>query len=433
MSLTGGITVNTPGIDAIVAILSVIFLLFISALISGSEVAFFSLGPNDLHKFSSSKNLRSKMVMKLHSMPERLLSTILVANNLVNIAIIIIAAYISSQTFNFGDNRLLGFLVEVASITFILLLFGEILPKVYANRNHVKFALLMSIPMDILEKIFRPLTSLLMFSTAFVRRRAVARKPQISMDDLSDALELTGDDIKEDKRILEGIVKFGNISVTSIMCPRMDVTSFDMKLPFGKILPIIIETGFSRFPVYSSSFDNVKGILFVKDLLPHLNKPENFKWQTLIRPPYFVPETKRINELLQEFQTRQIHMAVVIDEYGGTSGIVTLEDILEEIVGEITDETDEEEILYRQIDERTFIFEGKTMLYDFLKIIGADDELFDEEKGESETLAGLLLEVAGEIPERDTLIDIGPYTFQIASVDNRRIKKIKVTIAGRQK
>jgi putative hemolysin len=269
---------------------------------------------------------------------------------------------------------------------------------------------------------------LLVYSTSFVRKRGGNRRSNISMDDLSDALELTSDNFNEDEKILKGIVNFGNINVSAIMCPRIDVTAIDIKLGFDKIVPVIISSGFSRIPVYAGSFDSVKGILYAKDVLPYTNNPESFKWQALMRPPYFVPETKKINDLLKEFQTRKIHMAIVIDEYGGTSGIVSLEDILEEIVGEISDEGDKDLPLFRKIDEKSYIFEGKILLNDFYKILDIDEGVFEDVRGESETLAGLILEITGEIPQKDQVIKHGIFVFKIEMADKRRIKEIRVEI-----
>ena len=422
------ITVNTPDFKIIIGILILIILLFGSALMSGAEVAFFSFRPEDIEKFKSNKNKQAKIALKLYDNPEKLLSTILVANNTINIAIVLLSAFISSRLFIFTLEPVLGFIVNVVVITFLLLFFGEVMPKVYASRNHVAVASFMAYPLTLLEKIFRPVTYLLLLSSSFVRRRSGTRQSNISMDDLSDALELTSDNFNEDEKILKGILNFGNINVSAIMCPRMDVTAIDIKAGFDKIVPVIINSGFSRIPVYSGSFDAVKGILYAKDVLPFNANPASFKWQALLRPPYFVPETKKINALLKEFQTRKIHMAVVIDEYGGTSGIVTLEDILEEIVGEITNEGDEDQLLFRKLDENNYIFEGKILLNDFCKVLNIDEELFDEVRGESETLAGLILELTGEIPQKDQIINYRNFIFRIESADRRRVKEIRVEI-----
>jgi gliding motility-associated protein GldE len=425
--LLSGITVYSPDLEIIIGVVVLIVLLFASALMSGSEVAYFSLSPYDINKLKASKSKRSLAVLKLYNMPEKLLSTILVANNSINIAIVILAAFISTRSFNFSDEPVLGFIIEVVVITFLILFFGEIMPKVYATKNVLKVALSMSLPLLALEKVFIPVTSVLIFSTSFVKRRTIPGYKNLSMNDLSDALELTSNNFKEDEQILKGIVKFGNINVSAIMCPRVDVTALNIKSGFGQIIPQIIESGFSRIPVFSGSFDNVKGILYAKDVLPYSNNPDSFKWQALIRPPYFVPETKKINDLLKEFQIKKIHMAVVIDEYGGTSGIVTLEDILEEIVGEIGDEGDDDQPLFRKVDENTYIFEGKTLLNDFYRIFKIAGDPFEDIRGESETLAGLILELTGEIPQNGRQIKVDKFIFLIESANKRRIREIRVS------
>jgi putative hemolysin len=422
-----GVTVSSPDLKTIISVVVLIILLFASALMSGSEVAYFSLSPHDINRLKISKSKRSLAVLKLYNMPEKLLSTILVANNSINIAIVILAAFISTRSFDFSDEPVMGFIIEVVVITFLLLFFGEIMPKVYATKNVLKVALAMSLPLLVIEKIFIPITSVLIFSTSFVKRRTVPGYKNLSMNDLSDALELTSDDFHEDEQILKGIVKFGNINVSAIMCPRVDVTALNIKSGFCQIIQKIIESGFSRIPVFSGSFDNVKGILYAKDVLPYSNNPDSFKWQALIRPPYFVPETKKINDLLKEFQIKKMHMAVVIDEYGGTSGIVTLEDILEEIVGEIGDEGDDDQPMFRKVDEYTYIFEGKTLLNDFYRIYNVKGDPFEDVRGESETLAGLILELAGEIPQIGWKTKVNMFTFLIESADKRRIREIRVS------
>lgn len=423
-----GIVANPLDLELIIGLIVLVILLSISALMSGSEVAFFSLRPEDIEKLKASKSKKAAMVLKLHDLPDKLLSTILVVNNTVNIAIVLLAAFLSARTFDFSNNPVLGFIIEAVVITFILLFFGEVMPKVFATRNQMPMSLFMAYPMSFLEKLFKPVTSLLIFSTSFVKNRTRHRYTNISMNDLSDALELASDNINEDEKILKGIVNFGNINVSEIMCPRIDVTAINIKFGFNKVKSIIIESGFSRIPVYVQSFDSVKGILYAKDVLPYTNSPDNFKWQALMRPPHFVPETKKINELLKEFQIKKIHMAVVIDEYGGTSGIITLEDVLEEIVGEITDESDEDETMHRKIDDRTYIFEGKILLNDFFKIIEIEDDPFEDVRGESETLAGLILELTGEIPQKGQVITYRNFSFRIESADKRRIKEIRVEI-----
>jgi gliding motility-associated protein GldE len=425
--LLSGVTAYSPDFKTIISVVVLIILLFASALVSGSEVAYFSLSPYDINKLKASKNKRSHAVLKLYNMPERLLSTILVANNSINIAIVILAAFISTRSFDFSGEPVLGFIIEVVVITFLILFFGEIMPKVYATKNVLKVALSMSLPLVVLERIFSPITSVLIFSTSFVKRRTIPGYKNLSMDDLSDALELTSNDFHDDEQILKGIVKFGNINVSAIMCPRVDVTALNIKSGFSQIIQQIIESGFSRIPVFAGSFDNVKGILYAKDVLPYTGNPDSFKWQALIRPPYFVPETKKINDLLKEFQIKKIHMAVVIDEYGGTSGIVTLEDILEEIVGEIGDEGADDQPMFRKIDENTFIFEGKTLLNDFYRVFNLEGDPFEDIRGEAETLAGLILELTGEIPQNGRKIKVNKFTFLIESADKRRIREIRVS------
>jgi putative hemolysin len=428
ISFLSDISVHAIDFKIITGLLILAIMLFASALMSGSEVAYFSFRPEDIESFKTNKSKQSQSAMNLYSNPEKLLSTILVANNTINIAIVLLAAFLSSRMFDFSAEPLIGFIINAVVITFLLLFFGEVMPKVYASRNHVKVALLMAYPLTVLEKIFHPVTSLLIFSSSFVKKRTGTHRSNISMDDLSDALELTSDDFHEDEKILKGIVNFGNINVSAIMCPRIDVTAIDIKSGFDKIIPVIISSGFSRIPVYSGSFDTVKGILYAKDVLPYMNNPGNFKWQALLRPPYFVPETKKINDLLKEFQIRKIHMAIVIDEYGGTSGIISLEDILEEIVGEITDERDEDQLLFRILDENTYVFDGKILLNDFCKVIDIEEDIFEDVRGESETLAGLILELTGEIPPKGQIVKYGIFVFSIESSDKRRIREIRVEI-----
>jgi len=361
-------------------------------------------------------------------MPEKLLATILVSTNIIIVIIVLLAAFLGTGIFDFSTRPVTVFLIEAVVILILLLFFNEILPKLFNPRNNVPLALFMAFPLAALEFIFRPITSLFVHSATILKRRSGTLRTNISMDEISDALEQTTDELDEDEKILKGVVNFGNINVSAIMCPRIDVTAVDIRSAFNQVIPVIINSGFSRIPVFSESFDNVKGILYAKDVLPYMNNPGNFKWQSLLRNPYFVPETKKINDLLKEFQVKKIHMAVVIDEYGGTSGIVTLEDILEEIVGEITDESDEDEVLYRKIDEKTFVFEGKTLLNDLIRILNLTIDPFGEVRGESETLAGLILEITGEIPQQDQIIEYENFIFTIESADRRRIKEIRVEI-----
>jgi len=425
VSLVQAAALPGPGVWGELLIL--IALLFCSAFISAAEVAYFSLSPSDLEKLSEHKGKSASTVLKLLSDPEKLLSTILVTNNMINIAIIILAAFITQNLFNLDNNPVLAFIIEAVVITFILLLFGEIIPKIYASRYQFSVAVTMARPLSFCQKIFRPITSLLVLSSFFMKRKAGIHSRNLSMDDLSDALDLTSSEIKDDKEILRGIVRFGSTSVSSVMCPRIDVMALDMNESFHQILPKVIDSGFSRIPVYSGSFDNIKGLLFVKDLLGRLDKDDHFRWQALIKPAYFVPETKKISDLLKDFQAKKIHMAIVVDEYGGTSGIVTLEDVLEEIVGDIIDETDEETPLYKSLGPGCWMFVGKILINDFYRITNSEEEPFEDLKGDSETLAGLLLETLGEIPEKGRKIAIGDFEFIIESVDKRRIREIRVS------
>jgi gliding motility-associated protein GldE len=407
-------------------------LLFFSAMISGSEIGFFSLGPQHLDKLKETKSSSGKLILKLLNKPKRLLATILIANNFVNVAIVILSSYIMYEGLNFGKYLLLAFVVQVVLVTSLILLFGEIMPKMYASVYPVKFAKTMAGVLRVMIKVFYPFSSILVRSTTFLDKRIAKVSYAISRSELSDAIELTADDStpEEGKKILQGIVKFGDIEVKEIMRSRVDVVALDITAPFPEVLEVIVGSGFSRIPVHEESFDNIKGILYVKDLLPHLEKKAEFEWQKLLREVFFVPENKKINDLLQEFQEKKIHLAIVVDEYGGTSGIITLEDVLEEIVGEITDESDSgtEEFVYDKIDEHTYLFEGKTTINDFCKIIDVDDEIFDEVKGDSDSLAGLILELEGKIPERGEETTYLNYIFKVVEVDYRRIKRIRVTI-----
>jgi len=335
--------------------------------------------------------------------------------------------------FDFSGSPLLGFLIQVIIVTALILLFGEIMPKIYASQNAITTAHLMARPMLIMRKVFYPLSSVLVKSTAIIDKRIARKGHDISIDDLSEALDLTTSDNStpdEERKILKGIVKFGDIAVKEIMRPRIDVTAVEDNIPYSSLLTAILDSGYSRIPVFHESFDNVTGILYIKDILQHLNRDDDFQWKDLQRTAFFVPENKRINDLLQEFQSKKIHLAVVVDEYGGTSGIITLEDILEEIVGEINDEFDNESdsSSYTKIDDLNYIFEGKTLLNDFCKVMGIEDRIFEDAKGESDTLAGLMLELAGKIPETNEKLQFQQYVFSAETVDKRRIKRIRVTI-----
>ena len=416
----------SPGI--IVSIIIVLFLLFTSALISGSEVAYFSLSASDKYKLRH-KGKNNKRVLSNLESPEKLLATILVTNNFVNIGIVILTASISNNLVSFVNAPTLQFIFQVVLITFFLLLFGEIFPKVYATHFALRFARFMALPLETLEKLFRPVNAILIHSTGFVNRRLQKHVKNISMDEISQALELTSDqELSDEKDILEGIVKFGNKSVEEIMTPRVDVVSIDIKANFEQVLEVINDSGYSRIPVYIDSFDEISGLLYIKDILQHSHKNKTFKWQTLIRPPFYVPDTKKISSLLEEFQKTKVHIAIVVDEYGGTSGIVSLEDILEEIVGDITDEFDDEESFFTQLSENVYLFDAKVLLGDFYRVVNCDDTIFDEVKGDADTLAGLILEIKGEIPSSKEEIKCKTFTFTIEEVDNRRIKQIKVVV-----
>ena len=412
--------------EAIIGMVVVAILLFFSAMISGSEVAYFSLGPIHINELKEHPNRKETMVLNLLDKPERLLANILITNNFINVGIVIIASFVTGTILNFTHSPLLGFVIKVIIITFLLLVFGEIMPKVYANRFAPQFARRMAVPLVILDKLFQPLIFILVRSTGLVNRRLAKKGQNISMEDLSEALDLATDVVENEKEMLEGIVRFSNLEVSEIMKPRTDVVTVDIETDLDTLTRVIIDSGFSRIPVYEETSDHLKGILYVKDLLPHINQKNNFNWQKLIREPFFVPETKKINDLLKEFQEKKIHLAIVVDEYGGTEGIVTMEDILEEVVGEITDESDEEEVFYRKIDTYTYAFDGKTLLNDFYKVTELDDELFDEVKGDAETVAGLLLELKGGFPRMNDVIQCKGIEFTVLAMDKRRIKEVKV-------
>ncbi len=416
----------------IIGIVVVFLLLFFSAMISGSEIAFFSFSPANLKHLRDNETSNNRIILSLLDLPKRLLATILISNNFVNVGIVILSSYLINETFNFTDFPVLGFIIEVVVITTFILLFGEIIPKIYAAQKPVLFATIMAKPLRFMTKLFYPLSILLVKFTSVIDKRIARKGVDVSMSDLSDAIDITADENMDeaDTKILKGIVRFTDIDVREIMKSRVDVTALDMETPFNEVLETIIESGYSRIPVFEETFDNVKGVLYIKDLLPHLDEKDDYDWLSLLRKPFFVPENKKINDLLKEFQEKKIHLAIIVDEYGGTSGIVTLEDILEEIVGEISDEfdTEEDEVDYKKIDDKTYLFEGKTSINDFCKITGLDDDTFDDIKGESDSLAGLILELEGEIPEKGSSITFKNFVFEVNTVDERRIKKIRVTI-----
>ena len=416
--------------ESMISIIVLIGLLATSALISGAEVAFFALKPQELVKINNQESKRAKLIKDFLSRPKELLATILIANNFANVGVIILSTYISESLFDFQGSELMQFLIQIVIITFLLLLFGEVLPKVYANNKAISFAKFMALPLSFLEKIFKPISAILIASTSIIDRKIKNNKHNLSVDDLSNALELTSteNENKDEKKILEEIVKFGNTDVKQIMRSRIDITALDYKSSFTDVLKTIEKTGFSRIPIFEGSFDLIKGILYIKDLLPYLNKGENFKWNKLIRDVFFVPENKKIDDLLKEFQEKKIHLAVVVDEYGGTSGIVTLEDIIEEIVGDINDEFDDDDIIYSKLDKTNYVFEGKTALKDFYRIINIGGENFEQKKGEADSLAGFIIENTGNFPEKGESINFENYKFSIEDVNNRRITRIKVTL-----
>ena len=430
------ISFNPITINEIFALIISVFLLMLSAIISASEVAFFSFSPQTLDEIEHSNKKSDQRIHNLLEDPQKLLATILIGNNFVNVSIILILTFVTNQLINFGNAIVIAFLFQTVLITFLLLFFGEITPKIFASREGRRVATFTAPILIVLYKIFKPLVHLLVKSTSTINRRLERHnKPNISMDELSHAIELTSGQNDEDTEILEGIIKFVNIQVVDIMTSHVDMVSVDIKTSYKNLLAVIVESGYSRIPVYSGSPDNIKGVLYSKDLLPHLDKPNSFRWQTLIRQAYYVPETKMIDDLLSEFQQNKVHLALVVDEYGGTSGLITLEDIVEEIIGDISDEYDEEEALYTKIDDHTFIFEAKIQLNDFFKIgeIDEDDFIDAEATEEVETLAGFILELKGEIPRKDERIEFGEkYLFEVLSVDNRRIKKVKLIIKEEQ-
>lgn len=419
----------TPSVGAIVAGVMACLLLFVSGFASGSEIAFFSLTPNDLSELDEEKSNADAKIMQLRAESERTLATILIANNLVNVTIIMLFGYFFAHAINFGDSWWLEFLFMTVLLTFLLLLFGEIMPKVYATKNPLQFCRAAVGGICFFRKLFYPVASIVVSSGRLTERVVQKENQTLSVDELEQALELTDtEDIKEEKRMLEGIVRFGDETVKEVMTSRQDVVDLDFKAPYEDVLKCVVDNNYSRIPVYQDNQDNIRGILYIKDLLPYLSKGNKFNWQSLIRPPYFVPETKKIDDLLREFQENKVHIAIVVDEFGGTSGIVTLEDILEEIVGEINDEYDEDEKSFVRINSNTFVFEGKTLLSDFYRLLKLDDETFAEVVGDADTLAGLLLEIKGDFPKLHEKLDYQNFTFEILEMDERRISKVKVVV-----
>ena len=414
---------------AVVAGLLACLLLVFSGYASGSEIAFFSLSPKDLNDLGEEKNEHDKQISALRADSERTLATILITNNLVNVTIIMLCNYFFDHVIDFGIAYWLQFLVITVLLTFLLLLFGEIMPKVYAGQHALAFCRFSASGIIHLRKLFYPLSSILIRSGMLAEKVVQKESHVLSVDDLEQALELTDEnELRGEKNMLEGIVRFGDETAKEVMTSRQDVVDLDFRSSFSDVLKCIVENNYSRIPVYQGSIDNIRGILYIKDLLPHLSKPASFRWQSLIRPPYFVPETKKIDDLLREFQENKVHIAIVVDEFGGTSGIITLEDVLEEIVGEINDEYDDEEKSYVRLNANTYIFEGKTLLSDLFKILDIDDETFEEVEGDADSLAGLLLEIKGDFPDLHERIDYKNFTFEVTELDGHRISKVKVII-----
>jgi putative hemolysin len=410
-------------------------LLACSALISGAEVAFFSLSSTDINEAEASKTSSGNILVKLLNKPKKLLATILIANNFVNIAVVLIFSSLSDTLFSGITTVLWGvlnlrFMLEVVVVTFMILLLGEILPKIYARRNHKKFAYFMAHPIYVLDRLLSPLSLPMRSATLYLQEKLGAKKTNLSVNKLSQALDLTSETetTKEEQKILRGIVSFGNTDTKQVMRPRIDIFAVNEETSFTRLLTEIIKNGYSRIPVYRDNLDTITGVLYVKDLLPYLNQP-SFNWVSLVRDPYFIPQTKKLDDLLREFQEMKNHLAIVVDEYGGTAGLITLEDIIEEIVGDISDEFDDEDIVFSKLDDNSYIFDGKTALKDFYRMAKIqDDALFETHKGDAETLAGFVLEIAGNFPQKGEKINFHTYTFTIEAIDNKRIKQLKVTL-----
>ena len=419
---------QSPTVSAVVAIVLAGLLLIVSGFASASEIAFFSLSPADLNAVGEGRHPADARISRLLEDTERLLATILITNNLVNVTVIMLCNFFFMTVFHFA-SPIAEFIVLTVVLTFLLLLFGEIMPKIYSAQHTLAFCRTTAPMLTTLRAVFYPISSLLVHSTSFLHRRLTPASHNISVDDLSQALELTDKaELKDEGNMLEGIIRFGGETAREVMTSRLDVVDLEIRTPFKEVIRCVVENVYSRIPVYAGTRDNIKGILYIKDLLPHLGKGDNFRWQSLIRPAYFVPETKMIDDLLRDFQAQKIHIAIVVDEFGGTSGIVTMEDIIEEIVGEIRDEYDDEEHSWQQLDDHTWTFEGKTLLTDFFRATQVDSEEFDEVAGEADTLAGLLLELKGEFPALHEQVAYGRYTFEAQEMDNRRILRVKFTV-----
>ncbi|MFD2908314.1 gliding motility-associated protein GldE [Flavobacterium ardleyense] len=415
--------------ELIIGIFAIFILLILSAFISGSEVALFSLSQKNIDDVVNDDSNKGNLLQKLLQTPKKLLATILVANNFVNIAIVILFSSISGQLFGGIASPVVRFVLEVIVVTFLILLCGEVLPKIYANRNNVLFSKMVVVPISILDKILAPISIPMRNAILYIEKKLNVQKGNFSVDQLSQALELThqSETTVEEQKILEGIVTFGSTEVKQVMIPRIDVFAINIEDDFEAVLPNIVDKGYSRIPVYRDNIDQIEGVLFIKDLIPFIDETV-FTWQTLIRKPFFVPENKKLDNLLKDFQAMKNHLAVVVDEYGGTCGIITLEDVLEEIVGDISDEFDDDDVSYTQIDEHNYLFEGKTSLKDFYRVVDIEEDEFEDSKGEAETLAGFLLEISGNFPKKKQKLTFNGIIFSIENIDKRRIKQIKVTL-----
>ena len=402
-------------------------LLLLSAMFSASETAFFTLKTEELDELKNKNSVLSRSAIRLYGLPDKLLSTLLILNTTTNVIFAVLSFSLCKSTGILESLPTLGSIVYLFAIIIVLLVFGEMLPKTYATRNNKSIVLMMALPLSLFMFLLRPVVSLVSWPLSIIKRKIGLFKPNI-IDELSEVLEHTDEELNEDEKILKGVVNFSNINVNAIMCPRIDITAIDIADSLNEVVPVIIESGFSRIPVYSDTLDNIKGLLYAKDILPYMNERDGFKWQDLLRAPYFVPETKKINILLKELQIKKIHMAIVIDEYGGTSGIITLEDILEEIVGDITDESDEDEILYRKLDDNNYIFKGKILIDDIIEILNFDEDPFEFIRGESETLAGLILELTGEMPKVKQVVSFNNFKFFIEAADKRRITSVRMKV-----
>ena len=418
-------------LNAIIGLVILCLLLFASALISSSETAFFSLQPADIDDLESRTDAKSKLVLKLREKPKTLLATILIGNNFVNVTITLLATYIVSEMFDLVNHPVAAFIMELVVITSLVLIIGEITPKILAAKKPVKFSRFMARTLQVLIVVFKPLSNLLVNSTSFMDKHLEKKKGEISMDDLSTAVDIATEASTpiEEKNMLKGIATFTEKEVSSVMKPRIDIIAIELGMPFQDMLSTVIKSGFSRIPVYEETLDKVSGILYVKDLLPYLDA-QSYEWQKLIRPAFFVPENRKINDLFQDFREKKIHIAIVVDEYGGTSGLITMEDVIEEIVGDINDEFDnvKQDQHYTKLDENTYLFKAQTSIVDFCKVFNLDEDYFEEQQGEADTLAGLVLEIEGRIPEVGFSFNVEKFNFEITDADSRKIIQIKVKV-----